>query len=98
MLRPYQAEFMKKTRLTKRKERVTLRSVISVIFCTISETMKPGTLVESETLRKIYLAHIQESLAFLNLQTVTEFIWDNLQFLRYNFCVTVRCVGQDLQN
>lgn len=56
--------------------------------------MKPGTLRNSEALRTHYLSFITETLQYLS---VNEFIWDNLQILRYHFCIIVRCVAQELQ-
>jgi hypothetical protein len=38
----------------------------------------------------------QETLSFLSLPE-NEFIWDNLQLLRYNFCVVVRSIAQEFQ-
>ena len=57
--------------------------------------MKRGTLLENDALRNHCVGYIQETSLYLS--TWSEFIWDNLQFLRYNFCVIVRSIAQELQ-
>ena len=66
------------------------------MYAYVGESMKPGTLVNREALRKIFLAHISDTMAFF-ARPENETIGDSNQFLRYNFCVTVKCVAQDLR-
>lgn len=58
--------------------------------------MKPGTLCVNDTLLKLFLGHISDTMTFFG-RPENETIGDSNQFLRYNFCVTVKCVAQDLK-
>ena len=66
------------------------------MYAYVSESMKPGTLCSNETLRKLFLTHITDTMQFFG-RPENETIGDSNQFLRYNFCVTVKSVAQDLR-
>eukprot|EP01114_Cavostelium_apophysatum_P016622 TRINITY_DN4773_c0_g1_i3.p1 TRINITY_DN4773_c0_g1~~TRINITY_DN4773_c0_g1_i3.p1 ORF type:complete len:1182 (-),score=328.56 TRINITY_DN4773_c0_g1_i3:44-3589(-) len=92
-MKPYILEVSKKG---KRKERNRLRSIMSMIYSSLAETMTSGTLAKNEVVRRNFVLYLQETCQYLS-QPEYEFIWDSLQFLRYHFCIIVRCVGQELQ-
>lgn len=94
-LKPYEAEYSRKGK-AKPADKTRLRAIVSLIYSSVAERLRQGTLVRNESLRKTFLAFIQETLQFLS-QPDNETVFDTLRFLRYHFTVIVRSVAQDLQ-
>eukprot|EP00005_Dracoamoeba_jomungandri_P002734 CAMPEP_0174260120 /NCGR_PEP_ID=MMETSP0439-20130205/8855_1 /TAXON_ID=0 /ORGANISM="Stereomyxa ramosa, Strain Chinc5" /LENGTH=2486 /DNA_ID=CAMNT_0015344291 /DNA_START=51 /DNA_END=7511 /DNA_ORIENTATION=- len=88
-------EAMRPLHNVKRKKKLgdELRNQISFIYSYISENMKQTTLAKNENMFMIFLGYIQETKKALQS---FQFILDNYQSLRYNFCVIVGNVAQNL--
>ncbi|PRP83647.1 hypothetical protein PROFUN_03802 [Planoprotostelium fungivorum] len=92
-MKPLELEYGKKSK-TKRKDRHRLRNVVCFMYNRICDRLKPGALIENDSLRKHMIAFLQEVLSFLT--TENEFILDSLQFLRYHFCYIVISICRQL--
>lgn len=92
VLQPLEKEYQTK----KGTKRDRLRIDVSSVYAYVGESMKPATLCSNDALRKLFIAHISDTMAFF-ARPENETIGDSNQFLRYNFCVTVKSVAQDLR-
>ncbi|EGC35659.1 hypothetical protein DICPUDRAFT_152002 [Dictyostelium purpureum] len=87
-------------RKTKKKTDV-IKSVIGIRRHCL-ESLKPGELVKRDMLKKSYVDFIQEILQFLNVNVPSgpdpsnEYLWDNLHYIRFNFCAMVHRIVQQL--
>eukprot|EP01119_Soliformovum_irregulare_P020907 TRINITY_DN6840_c0_g2_i1.p1 TRINITY_DN6840_c0_g2~~TRINITY_DN6840_c0_g2_i1.p1 ORF type:complete len:2140 (+),score=665.08 TRINITY_DN6840_c0_g2_i1:103-6522(+) len=96
-LKPLRADTVSKRRL-KRKDKMRLRNVISLIYSNIVENIKPGNLVKDEILRNNFVEYVQETIQYLNEEVGEEFfLWDTYQYVRYNLCSVIKGIAQELQ-
>ncbi|KAM9965189.1 hypothetical protein ACTFIW_004996 [Dictyostelium discoideum] len=99
VLKPLENE-LHGARKTKKKTDV-IKSVIGIRRHCL-ESLKPGELVKRELLKKSYIDFIQEVLTFLNVnvpsggESSNEYLWDNLHYIRFNFCAMVHRIVQQL--
>ncbi|KAN0025837.1 hypothetical protein ACTFIU_008497 [Dictyostelium citrinum] len=100
VLKPLENE-LHGARKTKKKTDV-IKSVIGIRRHCL-ESLKPGELVKRELLKKSYIDFIQEVLTFLNVnvtssggESSSEYLWDNLHYIRFNFCAMVHRIVQQL--
>ncbi|EFA85709.1 hypothetical protein PPL_00939 [Heterostelium album PN500] len=95
LMRPFEHEL----NITKKTKKKTdgLRSVIGIRRHCL-ESLKPGELVRREVLKRSYVEFIQEVLQFLNSPEASsnDYIWDNLHDIRFNFCVLIHRIVQQL--
>jgi len=96
VLKPFEHELQNKK--TKKKTDV-IKSVIGIRRHCL-ESLKPGELVKREMLKKSYIEFAQEVLQFLNVvnsdSSNSEYLWDSLHYIRFNFCAMVHRIVQQL--
>eukprot|EP01105_Mastigella_eilhardi_P024563 TRINITY_DN643_c1_g5_i2.p1 TRINITY_DN643_c1_g5~~TRINITY_DN643_c1_g5_i2.p1 ORF type:complete len:1984 (+),score=483.57 TRINITY_DN643_c1_g5_i2:3-5954(+) len=90
VLKPYETPDMK----LNKKKRDRLKTTTSMIRAYVCENMRQGTLVRNEGLFRSFVNWATEH-ASLFVAPSGEWVWDNLLFARYNFCVVLRRIFEE---